>query len=432
VGNFDDLFTALDRKSKLYQRKTVRPVVASAAAMLETPLYLVTLEETHPFGPEQTQQLAVLQLIAGADGTDTLPTGTSADADVQIVALKQALRAKDEYLQTSNEELETSNEELKSSNEEMQSVNEELQSTNEELETSKEELQSVNEELATVNNELQTKVADLSRANNDMNNLLAGTGIGTVFVDHQQRILRFTPAASEIINLILSDVGRPLGHIVSNLVGYARMVEDIQAVLNTLIPKEVDVQTTAGKYYTMRIQPYRTIDNVIEGAVISFVNITEVKQTTESLREAELKFRALFEKGPIGVAYHEMIYDTSGKPIDYRFLDANEKYRELTGIDPRGKTATQSFPGIENDPFDWIGTFGHVARTGEQIRFEQCLKPNGRWYDCVAYQYKPDRFVAAFLEITKSKQTEEALRKANALLSNMDFKPVPPSLGETQ
>ncbi len=267
---------------------TVRPVAAGATAMLETPLYLVTLEEGHPFGAEQTQQPAALQLIAGADGTDTLPTGTSAgtDADVQIVALKQALRAKDEYLQTSNEELETSNEELKSSNEEMQSVNEELQSTNEELETSKEELQSVNEELATVNNELQTKVADLSRANNDMNNLLAGTGIGTVFVDHHQRILRFTPAASKIINLILSDVGRPLGHIVSNLVGYDRMVADIQAVLNTLIPKEVEVQTTAGEYYVMRIHPYRTIDNVIEGAVISFVDITDMKQTKELLQKA--------------------------------------------------------------------------------------------------------------------------------------------------
>ena len=115
------------------------------------------------------------------------------DADARVAALKQELRAKEEYLQTANEELETSNEELKSSNEEMQSVNEELQSTNEELETSKEELQSVNEELATVNAELQAKVADLSRVNNDMNNLLAGTGIGTVFVDHQLRIHALHP-----------------------------------------------------------------------------------------------------------------------------------------------------------------------------------------------------------------------------------------------
>ena len=168
----------------------------------------------------------------------------------------------------------------------MQSVNEELQSANEELETSKEELQSVNEELATVNTELLTKVADLSRANNDMNNLLAGTGIGTVFVDHQLRILRFTPAASSIINLILSDVGRPVAHIVSNLVGYNSLVADVQQVLDTLAPKEVPVQTSEGRRYTMRIQPYRTLENVIEGAVISFVDTTDMVATREALLKA--------------------------------------------------------------------------------------------------------------------------------------------------
>ncbi len=132
---------------------------------------------------------------------------------------------------------------------------------------------------------MQTKVVDLSRANNDMNNLLAGTGIATVFVDHQLRILRFTPAAAAIINLILSDLGRPVAHIVSNLV-YSTMVADVQAVLNTLIPKEVEVQTTDRQWYAMRIQPYRTLDNVIEGAVISFVNVTTIVQTRESLHKA--------------------------------------------------------------------------------------------------------------------------------------------------
>ena len=208
------------------------------------------------------------------------------DAETRIDALMQELRAKDEYLQTTHEELESSNEELKSSNEEMQSVNEELQSTNEELETSKEELQSVNEELATVNNELQTKVVDLSRANNDMNNLLAGTGIGTVFVDHQLRILRFTPAANIIINLILSDIGRPVAHIVSNLVGYDNLVADTQSVLDTLALKEVEVQTKDGNWYAMRIQPYRTLNNVIEGAVISFVNISEMIEARIALDKA--------------------------------------------------------------------------------------------------------------------------------------------------
>jgi two-component system CheB/CheR fusion protein len=241
-------------------------------------LYLAILEDAPPPAPEEVQQAAV---PASAEAS-----GPESDAESRIAALKLELRAKDEHLQSTHEELESSNEELKSSNEEMQSVNEELQSTNEELETSKEELQSVNEELGTVNTELQTKVVDLSRANNDMNNLLAGTGIGTVFVDHQLRILRFTPAASAIINLILSDVGRPVSHIVSNLVGYDRLVADVQAVLNTLTPKEVNVQTTEGKWHTMRILPYRTLNNVIEGAVICFVDVTETVRTREALRKA--------------------------------------------------------------------------------------------------------------------------------------------------
>jgi two-component system CheB/CheR fusion protein len=161
-----------------------------------------------------------------------------------------------------------------------------MQSTNEELETSKEELQSVNEELSTVNNELQTKVTDLSRANNDMNNLMAGTGIATVFVDHYLRILRFTPSATRIINLIQSDVGRPVGHIITNLVGYDRLIKDAQVVLDTLVSKELEAQTMEGRWYTLRIQPYRTLDNVIEGVVITFVDITEMKKTREALRKA--------------------------------------------------------------------------------------------------------------------------------------------------
>jgi two-component system, chemotaxis family, CheB/CheR fusion protein len=168
----------------------------------------------------------------------------------------------------------------------MQSVNEELQSTNEELETSKEELQSVNEELATVNAELQTKVTDLSRVNNDMNNLLAGTGIATIFVDNRQHILRFAPAATQIINLILSDVGRPVGHILSNLMDYDRLAADVQTVLDTLIPKELEVQAKTGAWYDMRILPYRTTENVIEGAVINFVDITEMKKAQEKLQKA--------------------------------------------------------------------------------------------------------------------------------------------------
>jgi two-component system CheB/CheR fusion protein len=260
-------------------RLSVGPVTRGTGVTPELPLYLVTLEESPILDPEA----AALPAAGAAD--------TEVDADARIAALTEELRAKDEYLQSTREELETANEELKSSNEEMQSVNEELQSTNEELETSKEELQSVNEELATVNAELNTKVLDLSRANNDMNNLLAGTGIATVFVDHCLRILRFTPSASQIINLISSDVGRAVGHIVSNLVGYDRLVADVQGVLDTLAPKEAQVRSTAGRWYTMSIRPYRTLDNVIEGAVITFVDITEMRRIEDALAKEQPSLR---------------------------------------------------------------------------------------------------------------------------------------------
>ena len=259
---------------------SVSPVKTGPPAIQPAPeiiLYLVVLQVAPPMvqAPESATD-------AQANGA----TGPGLNAEARIAALQLELRSKDEYLQSTHEELESSNEELKSSNEEMQSVNEELQSTNEEMETSREELQSVNEELATVNTELQTKVADLSRANNDMNNLLAGTGIGTVFVDHQLRILRFTPAASQIINLIPSDQGRPVAHIVSNLIGYNTLVADLQSVLNTLVSRAVDVQTQDGRWYTMRIQPYRTLDNVIEGVVITFVDVSELKQAEAALRKS--------------------------------------------------------------------------------------------------------------------------------------------------
>ena len=253
---------------------SVRPLAPRQVSQaLEAALYLIVLEEAPP------PAVAVPE-------PQSEPADPAMALDARLLALKLELQAKDDYLQTTKEELETSNEDLKSSNEEMQSVNEELQSTNEELETSKEELQSVNEELSTVNGELQIKVADLSRANNDMNNLLAGTGIGTIFVDLDMRILRFTPRIRSIISLIPGDVGRPVGHLVPNLVGYDRLVADVQEVLDTLVPKEVEVLNQEGLWFTMRILPYRTLNNTIEGAVLTFVDITERKRVEGELKAA--------------------------------------------------------------------------------------------------------------------------------------------------
>ena len=252
---------------------TVLPVAPGPDEAIVPDMFLIILEEALPTGADLPGK------AAAEDGG-----APAADAEGRIAELEQELRAKDEYLLTTIEEMETSNEELRSANEEMQSINEELQSTNEELETSKEELQSVNEELATVNAELQAKVTDLSRANNDMNNLLAGTGVATLFVDHQLRITRFTPAVAQLTNLIPGDIGRPVGHIVSNLVGYDRLSEDVRTVLDTLASREAEVRAKGGPWYLLRVRPYRTLENVIEGAVITFVDVTERKRMEEALR----------------------------------------------------------------------------------------------------------------------------------------------------
>jgi two-component system, chemotaxis family, CheB/CheR fusion protein len=257
----------------------LRPVAIGSDESYGQNLFLVIIEEAKT---SEQSQIGKDTAIGGSESA----CEKSIDVDTCILELKRELQIKEENLKAFNEELETSNEELKSSNEEMQSINEELQSTNEELETSKEELQSVNEELTTVNTELQNKVADLSQAINDMNNLLAGTGIGTIFVDNQLHITRFTPQVTQVMNLIPTDVGRPVGHTVSNLLGYDCLMEDIHEVLGTLAPKDIEVQTKKGAWYLLRIRPYRTIEDVIKGAVLTFTDITEIKRVMEIMKEA--------------------------------------------------------------------------------------------------------------------------------------------------
>lgn len=202
-----------------------------------------------------------------------------------VTELEGQLTYTREHLQSIIEEMETSQEELKSMNEEFQLTNEELQSTNEELKTSREELQSLNEELITVNMELQTKNNDLSQSNSDMKNLLSSTRIATIFLDNNFNIKSFTPEMTSIINLIQTDVGRPLSDIVQKL-KYTNLIPDVREVLDTLVYKEMQVQTITGNWFNMRIFPYRTIENVIDGVVITFSEITENKLKEETLIEA--------------------------------------------------------------------------------------------------------------------------------------------------
>jgi two-component system CheB/CheR fusion protein len=240
--------------------------------------------------------------------------------EIQLEALEQELQHTKENLHTTIEELETSNEELKSTNEELQSTNEELQSTNEELETSK----SLNEELVTVNSELEDKIEDLSKSRDDIRNFMESTEIAIIFLDNELRIKLFTSPATKLMNVIETDRGRPIGHISANL-AYENLVKDVEEVLKTLVFKETEVRTKDGHWYFMRIFPYRTIDNVIDGLVITFVDIHEQKLATEKTRELQ--------------EYAESILDTVREPLivlnkDLRIVSASRSFFEVFQVNP--------------------------------------------------------------------------------------------------
>jgi two-component system CheB/CheR fusion protein len=206
-----------------------------------------------------------------------------------------------ENLQGTIEELETSNEELKSTNEELQSTNEELQSANEELETSREEMQSLNEELQTVNSELGERNQALSQANDDMQNLLNSTEIATVFLDSNLAIKRFTTQARRVFSLIDTDVGRPISDLTAN-VRYQEFAEDAREVLRSLVFKEREVQTKEGAWRLMRIMPYRTADNVIDGLVMTFTDIDRIKRNEAEAVAGRISLEQLLEALPNGIA----------------------------------------------------------------------------------------------------------------------------------
>jgi two-component system CheB/CheR fusion protein len=206
-------------------------------------------------------------------------------ADQQVGQLQQELAALREYLQSVIEEQESTNEELKSANEEILSANEELQSTNEELQTAKEEAQSANEELATVNEELRHRNAELARVNNDLINLLTGVNIPIVMVSRDLRIRRFTPPAEKVFNLIPTDMGRPISDIKSNL-RLDELPRMIARVIDTLAPHESEVQDKDGHWYSLRIRPYVTLENKIDGASVVLLDIDTIKRALEQLRQA--------------------------------------------------------------------------------------------------------------------------------------------------
>jgi two-component system, chemotaxis family, CheB/CheR fusion protein len=295
--------------------------------------------------------------------------------DTANEALKHELRATKVQLKATIDELETTNEEMKSTAEEFQSVNEELQASNEELETSKEEMQSINEELQTINAELISKNETLTRVNSDLKNLLDSTEIATIFLDQDLRIKSFTPGMTDIFPVRDSDRGRPITDIVTQLtypgLQAPQLQADVQTVLRKLSMTEREVQLAdKGLTFIMRIRPYRTVENVIDGVVVTFVDISDRKKADAAILASEQRFSAIVREATVGVAE----FDVGG-----RIILANETYCALAG---------RSFDQLRTlriqdamHPDDWqqnAEQFARLFAEGEAFRFDgRFFRPDG-------------------------------------------------------
>lgn len=444
-------------------------------------------------------------------------------ATERIKDLEREIQYRDENLQTTVEELETSNEELQATNEELVSSNEELQSTNEEL-------QSVNEELYTVNSQYQEKIQELTTLNNDMNNLLANTQIGTLFLDSSLTVRKYTPEINKIINIMDIDIGRPFSHLTLKC-DYEKIYSDVNEVLDKLVTKEVEIQTQDGNWYLIRMQPYRHGDKSIHGVLLTQVNISELqknkqkyqnlfqtmiqgvvyqdaegkitmanpaaeqilglsldqmkgltsrdprwkavkengdefpgdehpamvalktgkpvnnvimrvynpkkkqntwininavplfkkgskgpvevyatieditvrytaelnlKQANEDLLLSEKKYQMLFNSLSYGFAYHKIIINSKGKPIDYKFVKVNRAFEELTGLKQEevvGKTVKKVLPKTEDF---WIETYGKVALENETFEFEHYSRELKKTFMVQCYSPEKGYFVTLF------------------------------------
>jgi two-component system, chemotaxis family, CheB/CheR fusion protein len=317
--------------------------------------------------------------------------------------IESELRYTRESLQAMIDELQSSNEELKSTNEELQSTNEELQSANEELETSKEEMQSLNEELQTVNAELQQKMDELAHLNDDMQNLLNGTDIATLFLDRELKIKRFTEQARRVIRLIASDVGRSIRDIVPQ-VHYERLVDDAKLVLNTLQPHETEVQALDGHAFLVRMVPYRTAQNAIDGVVITFVDVDRVKRA-ETLAAAR--------------AFAENIVQTVREPLvvlehDLHIVATNRAFACLTGIDQQELEGTSLFESCK-----WFSTANDL-----RARLESVVS-GGQPLETFELSYDTPHAGSRHFQLNARRLEEPGVRSARLLVLLHDASPRP-------
>ncbi len=344
----------------------------------------------------------------------------NADEESLARRLEEELLEVKAHLSATVEQHEIQREELKATNEELQAMNEEMRAAGEELETSKEELQSINEELTTVNQELKIKIEELGHSNDDFKNLMNSTQIGTVFLDRNLRIKLFTPRARDIFNLIPADVGRRLSDITSKLNG-DHLIADAENVLDRLQPIEREVRTKEGNTFLMQVVPYRTADDRINGVVVAFMDITGRQKAEEATRQSEEQFRRAIEDAPIPVIMHAE---------DGEVLQISRTWTELTGytledVQPFDSWLTRAYgegaDAVRNHMHELFNGNRRALNIEFPIRTSQgdlrhwsfSASSPGSLHDGRRY------IVGMAVDITESKQTQEALRESKERVSLM-------------
>ncbi len=332
----------------------------------------------------------------------------------QIAFLEDELKSVKTELQNVIEELETSNEELQSANEELMSSNEELQGTNEEM-------QSANEELYTVNAEIQEKNKELADLNNDINNLLNSTDIGTLFLDNELRIRKFTPALQRHFKLQETDLGRPIESFASNFSENTRLsiITESQKALRELVSIEKEIVDNDNRFYLKRISPFITTDKKIDGVVVTFVDISELKKTKKRLSVTEAKYKNLFDNLNEGFFHARVIADENGNPIDWEYIDVNPAFANYTNLradDIIGHKASELFPEAIGERADIFKIYMHTAITGEDQYLLDYRGLRDKYFVLHVFCPQSGEFAATFSEITKLKEAQKALSEANERL----------------
>ncbi|MGE3512732.1 MAG: PAS domain-containing protein, partial [Vicinamibacterales bacterium] len=409
-----DLRTALHQAAAQRQQVDVREVAVAfedGERVVDLSVRPVMREGDPPAG-------FFLILFNERDGSAhaTAPVTLTSPAEPPSRQLEEELSSIKAQLRATIEQYETHVEEAKASNEELQAMNEELRSAAEELETSKEELQSVNEELTTVNQELKIKIEELSLTNNDFQNFIAATDTGSIFLDRQLRVKFSTPLAREVFNLMDADIGRPLSDITSRL-KYDRIHQDVQTVLDRLTPIEHEVETENGHWHLMRLLPYRTLDDRIDGVVLTFQDITSRRNTELRVRQSEERLRLLIE----GATDYAIFTVTEDGRIDYWSQGAERLfgYRADKIIGERVDvlfTQDDREAGAPQQELERARTTGRSA--DERLHVRQ----DGTRFYCSGLTVRLGRgglgFAKIARDLTQQRESAEALRQAHVALED--------------